>query len=136
MNSHPPILPVLAASSRPGLADPHNCGCVTWIGMRSRTGSTPTRTVRSRISLWPVGRLEIGPALLALIPAQGWRSEYDVGGERCEVPASAVELLGSDSDGLLLRSLRVWPDAHIEIIFRPWSPDEIIADVRLFDVQG
>jgi hypothetical protein len=74
-------------------------------------------------------------ALLALIQVQGWRSVYDVGGERCEVPASATDLLASDPDGLL-RSLPVWPDPNIEITFRPWSPGEIIADVSLFEVQG
>jgi hypothetical protein len=73
-------------------------------------------------------------ALLALIQAQGWRSEYDVGGERRAVPASAADLMASDPDGLL-RSLRVWPGPDIEIIFHPWSSAEIIADVSLFEVQ-
>ena len=37
-------------------------------------------------------------------------------------------------DGLL-PSLRIWPDPDIEITFRTWSPDEIVADVSLFEVQ-
>jgi len=82
--------------------------------------------------------LEIGPALLALIPAQGWRSEYDVGGERCERGAgvggrTAGERFGRAAAAVAAGMAR---RAYIEIIFRPWSPDEIIADVSLFDVQG
>jgi hypothetical protein len=74
-------------------------------------------------------------ALLTLVRSRGWRGDYEVGDDRGEVPASAADLFTADPKGAL-RSLRVWPDPDIEIVFRPWSPDEIVGDVSLFEVQG
>lgn len=57
-------------------------------------------------------------ALLALIRTQGWRREYDFDDHRTEPPSSAVKLFDAGSQGKH-RTLRVWPDPGIEIIFRP-----------------
>ena len=74
-------------------------------------------------------------ALLTLVRLQGWRDEYEVGDDRRAVPVSATDLFADDLQSEL-RSWRVWPDPDIETIFRPWSPDEIVGDVSLFEVQG
>jgi hypothetical protein len=74
-------------------------------------------------------------ALLALIRSEGWRSEYEFGDHPADLPSSAAKLFDSGPEGWL-RSLRVWPDPNIEIIFRPWNVDEIVGDVSLFDLHG
>ena len=73
--------------------------------------------------------------LVTLIRTAGWRAEYEHRDRRHDVPASAAELFVTDPDGWL-KHLRVWPDPDIEVIFRPWSPDEIVGDVSLFELQG
>jgi hypothetical protein len=32
--------------------------------------------------------------------------------------------------------MRVWPDPNTEIVVRPWSLDEILGDISLFQLQG
>lgn len=46
-----------------------------------------------------------------------------------------AELFVTDPDGWL-KDVRVWPLPDIEVIFRPWSTDEIVGDVSLFELQG
>ncbi|MFI1994796.1 hypothetical protein [Actinoplanes sp. NPDC020271] len=70
-------------------------------------------------------------ALLTLIRAEGWPARYERGG----LPASAAAFFPGDTDGWS-RFLRVRPGPDLELVFRPWTPDEIAADVSLFEVQG
>ncbi|WP_433723475.1 hypothetical protein ACQP2Y_00360 [Actinoplanes sp. CA-051413] len=74
-------------------------------------------------------------ALLGLIRSEGWRCEYEIGDERRPLPAAAAELFDPNLEGLL-RSVWVWPDPGLEWIIRPWTPDEIVSDVSLHEIQG
>jgi hypothetical protein len=74
-------------------------------------------------------------ALITLIRTAGWRAEYEHRDRRGEVPRSAADLFVADPDGWL-KYLRVWPEPDLEVIFRPWSADEIVGDVSLFELQG
>jgi len=74
-------------------------------------------------------------ALITLIRTAGWRAEYEHRDRRGEVPHSAADLFVTDPDGWL-KYPRVWPEPDIEVIFRPWSTDEIVGDVSLFELQG
>jgi len=85
--------------------------------------------------LVPDATMATWDALLVLIRSQGWRYEYDFRERRHPLPISATELFPPDSQGGV-RTLRVWPDPSIEWIVRPWSPDEIVSDVSLHEIQG
>ena len=74
-------------------------------------------------------------ALISLIRTAGWRAEFEQHGRCGEVPASAADLFAADPDGWV-KYLRVWPDQDIEVILRPWSADEMVGDVNLFELQG
>ena len=74
-------------------------------------------------------------ALLTLIRTAGWRAEYEYRDRRGEVPTAAADLFVTDPDGWL-KHLRVWPEPNIEVIFSPWSADEIVGEVSLFELQG
>ncbi|MBB4696020.1 hypothetical protein [Paractinoplanes abujensis] len=74
-------------------------------------------------------------ALLALIRSEGWRCEYALGEERRPLPPSAAELFEPDPEGRG-RSLWVWPDPGLEWIVRLWTPDEVVSDVSLHEIQG
>jgi hypothetical protein len=74
-------------------------------------------------------------ALLTLVRSHGWPCTYEVGGQPVALPSSATDLFVSGQEGRV-RSLRVWPHPDIEIIFRPWSIDEIVGDISLHEVQG
>ncbi|XVU20724.1 hypothetical protein ACQPZJ_26000 [Actinoplanes sp. CA-054009] len=74
-------------------------------------------------------------ALITLIRAEGWRAEYEIGDTRVAVPRSAADFFVPDPAGSL-RSLWVWPQPEIELIFRVWTPELIIADASLYELQG
>lgn len=71
-------------------------------------------------------------ALLTLIGSAGWLAEYDHSGG---VPDSAAGLFAAGRDGWL-RPLRVRPDPDFQLVFRPWTQDEITADLDVFEVDG
>ncbi len=74
-------------------------------------------------------------ALLTMIRTDGWRAEYEIGDERVGVPASAADLFVPNPEGWL-RSLWVWPQPDIELILRVWTPEVIVGDVSLHELQG
>ena len=74
-------------------------------------------------------------ALLGLIRSEGWRCEYEFGEEQRPLPSSATELFEPDPEGRG-RRLWVWPDPGLEWIVRPWTPDEVVSDVNLHEIQG
>jgi hypothetical protein len=74
-------------------------------------------------------------ALFGLIRSEGWRCEYEFGEEWRALPSAAAELFEPSQDDLL-RSLWVWPDPGMEWIIRPWTPDEVVGDVNLYEIQG
>jgi hypothetical protein len=94
----------------------------------TRNGSVPDLVVtRTALDDWQ--------ALITLIRTAGWQAEYEHRDRRSEVPTSAADLFVTDPDGWL-KYLHVWPAPDMEVIFRPWSTDEIVGDVSLFGVQG
>jgi hypothetical protein len=74
-------------------------------------------------------------ALLTLARSRGWRIAFSYGEGEVPLPKSPDGLFESDPQGRQ-RYLQIWPDPRIEIIFRPWSPDEIVGDVSLVELQG
>jgi hypothetical protein len=79
--------------------------------------------------------LDYWQALIMLIRTDGWRAEYEIGDERVGVPAAATDLFVPHPQGWL-RSLWVWPQPDIELIFRVWTPEVIIGDASLHELQG
>ncbi|MEV4352322.1 hypothetical protein AB0J83_48330 [Actinoplanes sp. NPDC049596] len=94
----------------------------------SRNGSLPDLVVADTT-------LDDWQALLTVIRTANWRAECEHRDHRIEVPASAADLFVPDPEGWL-KYLHVWPAPDLEMIFRPWGPDEIVGDVSLFDLQG
>lgn len=74
-------------------------------------------------------------SLFGLIRSECWPCEYDFQDQRLSLPESAAELFVPDPEGWL-RTLWVWPDPDLEWIVRPYSPDEILSDVSLYEIQG
>lgn len=94
----------------------------------SRNGSAPDVVVPdTAVADWE--------ALLGLIRSEGWRCEYEFGEEQRPLPSSATELFEPDPEGRG-RRLWVWPDPGLEWIVRPWTPDEVVSDVNLHEIQG
>lgn len=73
--------------------------------------------------------------MLTLIRTDGWRAAYEIGDERVGVPASAADFFVPHPEGWLW-SLRVRPRPDIELIFTVWTPEVIVGDVSLHEVQG
>ncbi|KFF97842.1 hypothetical protein PV367_12530 [Streptomyces europaeiscabiei] len=73
-------------------------------------------------------------AVLDLIVASGWRSEYSEGGVVIPLPR-ADEVLSRPADAECA-DLRVWPALDVLAIFRLESADEIGFDVDLRELQG
>ncbi|MET9904460.1 hypothetical protein [Streptomyces sp. NPDC006446] len=73
-------------------------------------------------------------AVLDLIVASGWRSEYSEGGVVIPLPR-AREVLSWPADAECA-DLRVWPAPDVLAIFRLESADEIGFDVDLRELQG
>jgi hypothetical protein len=79
--------------------------------------------------------LEDWQGLITLIRTDSWRAEYEIGDERVGVPAAAADLFVPHREGWL-RSLWVWPRPDIELTFRVWTPEVIVGDVSLYELQG
>ncbi|MER6149320.1 hypothetical protein [Streptomyces hirsutus] len=73
-------------------------------------------------------------AVLDLIVASGWRSEYSEGGVVMPLPC-AGEVLSRPADAECA-DLRVWPAPDVLAIFRLESADEIGFDVDLRELRG
>lgn len=73
--------------------------------------------------------------LLELIRSRGWRCEYRLRDEVLALPRSAAELFSPDAADWAT-SLWVWPDPHLEWIVRPWSAEEILSHVSLYQSKG
>lgn len=78
--------------------------------------------------------IEDWQAVLDLIGASGWRSEYSEGGVVMPVPR-AEEVLSRPADAECA-DLRVWPVPDVLAIFRLESADEIGFDVDMRELQG
>ena len=74
-------------------------------------------------------------ALFALVRAQGWRVEYEVGLEPRELPSSPAELFSHDPEGDN-KVLKVWPDPGILLNFWMWDVGEIDFDADVRELQG
>jgi hypothetical protein len=82
----------------------------------------------------PGTSVEDWQALLDLVVARGWRFEYSVGDTVLPLPTAAAILArepGSDCP-----ALRVWPSAHLLMIFRFDAAEEIDFDLDLREIQG
>ncbi|MFI6936823.1 hypothetical protein [Streptomyces sp. NPDC050287] len=85
--------------------------------------------------VWVMGTVvEDWQAVLDLIVASGWRSEYSEGGVVMPLP-HAAEVLSRPADAECAE-LRVWPAPDVLAIFRLESADEIGFDVDLRELQG
>ena len=85
--------------------------------------------------VWIAGTVvEDWQAVLDLIGASGWRSEYSEGGVVMPLPR-AEEVLSRPADAECA-DLRVWPLPDVLAIFRLESADEIGFDVDLRELQG
>ncbi|MFF2216964.1 hypothetical protein [Streptomyces antibioticus] len=73
-------------------------------------------------------------AVLDLIEARGWRSEYSEGTTVLPLPAAAAVL--SRPGDAECPNLRVWPTADVLAIFRFGGADEIDFDIDLWEVRG
>lgn len=85
--------------------------------------------------VWVTGTgVEDWQAVLDLIVASGWRSEYSEGGVVMPLPrAGAVLSRPADAE---CADLRVWPTPDVSTIFRLESAEEIGFDVDLRELQG
>lgn len=85
--------------------------------------------------VWITGTtVEDWQAVIDLIAASGWRSEYSEGGVVTPQPR-AQEVLSRPADAECA-DLRVWPAPDVLAIFRFRSADEIGFDVDLRELQG
>jgi hypothetical protein len=85
--------------------------------------------------VWVTGTgVEDWQAVLDLIVASGWRSEYSEGGLVMPLPR-AGEVLSRPADAECA-DLRVWPAPDVLAIFRLESAEEIGFDVDLRELQG
>ncbi|MFZ3471942.1 hypothetical protein ACODT3_16725 [Streptomyces sp. 4.24] len=73
-------------------------------------------------------------AVLDLIAARGWRSEYSEGGEVMPLPRAARVF--ARADDAECADLRVWPAPGVLAIFRLAAAEEIGFDVDLRELQG
>jgi hypothetical protein len=73
-------------------------------------------------------------ALLDLVVARGWRFEYSEGETVLPLPAAATIL--AREAGSECPALRVWPSAHMLMIFRFGAAEEIDFDLDLREIQG
>lgn len=73
-------------------------------------------------------------AVLDLVVASGWRSEFSEGGVVRPLPR-AGEVLSRPADAECA-DLRVWPAPAVLLVFRLESADEIGFDVDLRELQG
>ncbi|WP_329375888.1 hypothetical protein OG625_00740 [Streptomyces sp. NBC_01351] len=86
-------------------------------------------------NVWVAGTtVEDWQAVLDLIVASGWRSEYSEGAVVMPLPR-AGEVLSRPADAECA-DLRVWPEPNVLAIFRLESADEIGFDVDLRELQG
>jgi hypothetical protein len=74
-------------------------------------------------------------ALVGLIRSEGWPCKYEAGDRWCSLPPTAAELFDAAPEGFL-RNLWVWPDPGLEWIIRLGTPDAIVSDVDLHEIQG
>ncbi|QFZ72211.1 hypothetical protein GFH48_02115 [Streptomyces fagopyri] len=85
--------------------------------------------------VWVTGAgVEDWQAVLDLVVASGWRSEYSEGGVVMPWPR-AWEVLSRPADADCA-DLRVWPAPDVLAIFRLESAEEIGFDVDLLELQG
>jgi len=82
----------------------------------------------------PGASVEDWQAVLDLVAARGWTSQYSEGQEVLPVPrAEAVLARPADAE---CPELRVWPNPEVLAIFRFHADDEIDFDVDLWELQG
>lgn len=74
-------------------------------------------------------------ALVHLVRVHGWGVKYSTGGSSTDqLPDHVEDLFARTSDALV--ELRVWPDPAIEVVFRPFTVEEIWGDLDLGELQG
>jgi hypothetical protein len=73
-------------------------------------------------------------ALLDLVVVRGWRFEYSEGETVLPSPTAAEILARKPDSGC--PALRVWPSAHMLMIFRFDAAEEIDFDLDLREIQG
>ncbi|MFE3060854.1 hypothetical protein [Nocardia sp. NPDC059236] len=82
----------------------------------------------------PGTSVEDWQAVFDLVRSKGWAWEYFEGLDKRPLP-SAAQVFSHPADAETMM-LRVWPVPDVQVIFRPWSPDEMDFDVDLRELQG